>query len=95
MYYNFHLVFNVYEARGLEYIGYKPGNVTHLDQATVHLSNQRIYIRCSLMLENLIMNIYYQVKIVNLILALQVKRWFVHWTYANLNKFKDKPVICT
>ena len=73
-------------------IGYKPGNVTHLDQATVHLSNQRVYIRCSLLEEKRIMNIYYQLKMENLILALQVKRWFAHWTYASLNKLKDKPV---
>ena len=57
--------------------------------------NPEMLLICSLMLENLTMNMYYQVKIVNVILALQVKRWFVHWTYANLNKLKDKPVICT
>ena len=57
--------------------------------------NPEMLLICSLMLENLTMNMYYQVKIVNLVLALQVKRWFVHWTYANLNKLKDKPAICT
>ena len=77
-------------------IGHKPGNVTHLDQATVS-SKQPAYLHSLLTPAGKPDNeyIYYQVKIVNVILALQVKRWFAHWTSASLNKLKDKSVICT